>query len=72
MIKLPQFVYIDAGGEAVVVATIEALVPNKSIGYLKFTDEKGRFFWYTLTIESYDDNSTKKEMEIICEVGDMV
>lgn len=50
MIKLPQFVYIDANNEAVVMVTMEALVPNKNIGYLKFMDEKGRFFWYTITI----------------------
>jgi hypothetical protein len=38
MVKLPQYVYVDGNGEAVVAVTMEALVPNKSIGYLKFTD----------------------------------
>ena len=38
MVKLPQYVYVDGNGEAVVTVTMEALVPNKSIGYLKFTD----------------------------------
>lgn len=57
MIKLPTFVYIDANEETSINVSIESLVPNKSIGYVKFTDEKGRFFWYTLTIESYDDTT---------------
>ena len=57
MIKLPQHLYIEANGETSVNVIVESLVPNKSIGYLKFTDEKDRFFWYTLTIESYDDSA---------------
>jgi hypothetical protein len=69
MIKLPQFIYIDSNNEAFMMVTMEALVPNKSIGYLKFTDEKGRFFWYTLTIESDDDNSVEKVIEMVCEIG---
>jgi hypothetical protein len=72
VIKVPQFVYIDANDEAFVMVTIEALVPNKSIGYLKLTDEKGRFFWYTLSIESYDDNSVEKVIEMVCETGQVV
>lgn len=72
MIKLPQFIYIDANDEAFVMVTIEASVPNKSIGYLKLTDEKGRFFWYTLSIESYDDNSVEKVIEMVCETGQVV
>ncbi len=56
MIKLPQFVNMEGNGQTTINAIIEALVPNKSIGYLKLTDEFGRFFWYTMTIESYDDN----------------
>jgi hypothetical protein len=72
MITVPQFVYIDSNGEASINVTMESLMPNKSIGYLKFTDEKDRFFWYTLTVESYDDNTSEKALEISCKVGKTV
>lgn len=72
MIKLPQYIYLDAHGEASINATMEALIPSKNIGYIKLTDERSRFFWYTLTIESYDDSQPEKILEITSEVGQSV
>jgi hypothetical protein len=30
---------------------MESMVATKAVGYLKFTDEKSRFFWYTIAVD---------------------
>jgi hypothetical protein len=69
-LHVPPKIFIDGLSTSTLTMNIESIVASKSVGYLKLTDERGRFFWYTVTIESEDDAIYEDNIELSCVVGE--